>query len=259
MNVLADKRILVLGADAIGRGIALRFAREGASVAVLDGELAAAQSTADAIGAAGGRAFAGIAPWDASVGAAVQRAVTQLGGLQVLVLNVLPTPVVAPFEAHPAEAFGMAFARVQAAAAAMQAALPHLRASGGGRIINVGHRYGEGVNEGIAAYNAAAWSLVGLTRTAAVDWGQYQIATNMLLPLADTPEFRDCHARRAKVLDLMIGQLPLARLGDPEEDIGAAALFLASDASTFVNGEILHGDGGQHIAGPVLNISKFAN
>ena len=55
----------------------------------------------------------------------------------------------------------------------------------------------------------------------------------------------------------MIGQLPLGRLGDPVEDVGGAALFLASDACCFVNGETLHGDGGQHLAGPVLNPARF--
>lgn len=257
MSELANRFALVLGADTIGRGIALRFAREGAAVAILDADIAAAQATAQAIQAGGGRALAAAAPWSASAGEAVSCAVERLGGLHVLVNNVLPVPFCAPLDAQPAEAFSAAFARIQAAVAAMQAALPHLQAAGGGRIVNVGHRYGETVNDGIAAYNAAAWSLVGLTRTAATDWGQYQIATNLLLPLADTFEFRAYHERRAKVLDLMVGQLPLGRLGDPVEDIGAAALFLAGDACNFVNGEILHGDGGQHVAGPVLSPGKF--
>ncbi|MCY1461304.1 hypothetical protein D9M71_789470 [compost metagenome] len=55
----------------------------------------------------------------------------------------------------------------------------------------------------------------------------------------------------------MISQVPLGRLGDPLEDIGATALFLAGDACNFVNGETIHGDGGQHVAGPVLNPARF--
>jgi NAD(P)-dependent dehydrogenase (short-subunit alcohol dehydrogenase family) len=109
----------------------------------------------------------------------------------------------------------------------------------------------------MGAYNTAAWALVGLTRTAAVDWGQYQIATNLLLPLADTPEYRGYHARRAKLLDLLVTQIPLGRVGDPIEDVGGAAVFLASDAVNFVNGEIVYGDGGEHTAGPVLNPGRF--
>lgn len=257
MSEMINKRALVLGADAIGQGIAIRFAREGARVAVLDPDIAVADETARLIRADGGHAFAVQTALDESVGTAVKKATEELGGLDVLVNNVLPTPVIGPIENQSASAFGEAFGRIQAAVCAMQAALPAMQRAGSGRIINVGHRYGENINEGIAAYNAAAWSLVGLTRTAAVDWGQYQIATNLLLPLADTPELRRCHERRPGVIDLMINQLPLGRVGDPIEDIGATALFLAGEACNFVNGEIIHGDGGQHVAGPVLNPAKF--
>lgn len=255
MNEMTGKRTLVFGADAIGAGIAIRFAREGAALAIIDANFAVAEDVAQTIVAAGGKAQAFAA--HENIGSAVTEAVRALGGLDVLVVNPLSTPVIGLLEVQSVAVFAGAFSRVQAAVAAMQAALPALQESGNGRIIIVGHRYGESVNDGIAAYNAAAWSLVGLTRTAAVDWGQYQIATNLLLPLADTPEFRSYHERRPKVLDLMASQLPLGRLGDPVEDIGATALFLASDACNFVNGEVIHGDGGQHVAGPVLNPGKF--
>lgn len=257
MSQLAGKCALVLGADAIGAGIALRFAREGATLAVLDSDLALADAVVSAIRAAGGSALALSVDWNATAAQAVNEAAGQLGGIHVLVNNVLPLPHVGLFEDQSAETFASAFARIQAAVAAMQAALPYMQAAGGGRIINVGQRYGESANEGIAAYNAAAWSLVGITRTAATDWGQYQIATNLLLPLAETPEYHRYHQRRARVLDMMVGQLPLGRLGDPVEDIGAAALFLAGDACNFVNGEVIHGDGGQHIAGPVVSPGRF--
>lgn len=257
MNAMLNKRAIVLGVDPIGRGIAIRFAREGARLAVLDADAAVAEETARAIRDHGGHALAFAAPLNEAAGATVTAAIAELGGLDVLVNNVLPIPTVGVLERQPAKAFAEAFACIQAAVAAMQAALPALQHAGSGRIINVGHRYGEGINEGLAAYNAAAWSLVGLTRTAALDWGRYQIASNLLLPLADTEELRRCHALRPGVIDLMIGQVPLGRLGDPVEDIGATALYLAGDACNFVNGEIIHGDGGQHLAGPVLNPVRF--
>lgn len=257
MNEMLNKYALVLGADTIGQGIAIRFAREGARLAVLDPDTAVAEELARTIRASGGHALAFTAPMNETAGASVKAAIAQLGGLDVLVNNVLPMPVIGPLESQSTTILADAFACVQAAVAAMQAALPAMQEAGSGRIINIGHRYGEGINEGLAAYNAAAWSLVGLTRTAALDWGRYQIASNLLLPLADTPELRRCHERRPGVIDLMIGQLPLARLGDPVEDIGAAALFLAGDACAFVNGEVIHADGGQHVAGPVLNPARF--
>lgn len=180
-----------------------------------------------------------------------------MGGVYALVNNILPLPALAPVEQQTAAMFNDAFGRVQSVVAAMQAVLSFMREAGEGRIVNVGHRYGENVNEGLAAYNAAAWSLVGITRSAALDWGRYQIATNLLLPLADTAELKAAHTRRPKVVELMISQLPLRRAGDCIEDVGGAALFLVSDAATFLNGEIVHADGGQHIAGPVLNPIRF--
>jgi 3-oxoacyl-[acyl-carrier protein] reductase len=256
MNGFENKRAIVFGFDAIGHGIALRFAREGMAVAMIDSDEGEAELTAQLIRSRGGSAVVFKTAWD-DAQSAVTRAIDQLGGLDVLVNNVLPVPHIGPLEEQSPTVFGTSFERVKAAAAAMQSALAPMRAASGGRIINVGHRYGEDVNDGIAAYNAAAWALVGLTRTAAADWGQYQIATNLLLPLADTPEFRAWHERRAKLLDLLVGQLPLCRLGDAIEDIGAAALFLASEACNFVNGAVVYGDGGQHIAGPALNPGKI--
>lgn len=254
-GMLAGKVVIVLGADEIGAGIARRLAREGARLAILDDDSARARTLAAALP----DALALLVDYRTgdTISACVEQAAKQLGSVHALINNVLPMPGLGSLEHQSSEHFRDAFARVQAAVCAMQAAVSYMRAAGEGRIVNVGHRYGENVNEGLAAYNAAAWSLVGLTRSAALDWGQYQIATNLLLPLAATPEFGAARTRRPKVIDLMVAQLPLRRAGDCVEDVGGAALFLVNDAANFVNGQIVHADGGQHIAGPVLNPSRF--
>ena len=238
VSMLTNQTAIVLGTDAIGAGIATRFRREGGRVSVL-GEDPASEHAVRLTDAT-------------AVAAAVSRAAKRMQGLNVLVINVLPPPRVAPLQSQDDDAFETVFARVRAAAAAMRSALAPMRVAGGGRIIVIGHRYGLTVNDGIAAYNAAAWALMGLARTAAVDWGQYQIASNVLVPFADTPELRDGRAQKPKLIDTLIGQIPLRRAGDPVEDIGGAAAFLASDAGAFINGEIVYADGGQHTAGPVL-------
>ena len=255
-GILDRKSVIIVGADEIGAGIAHRLAREGARVAIVDEDVARARSIAASLT----DAFALAADYRSgdAVTAAVAQAATRLGGVHALINNVLPMPTLASLEHQSSDSFRNAFARVEAAVCAMQAVLSFMLAAGEGRIVNVGHRYGETVNEGLAAYNAAAWSLVGITRTAALDWGRYQIATNLLLPLAATAELEDARARRSKVLDLMISQIPMRRAGDCVEDVGGAALFLVSDAANFVNGEIVHADGGQHVAGPVLNPIKFS-
>jgi NAD(P)-dependent dehydrogenase (short-subunit alcohol dehydrogenase family) len=258
--MLAGRTALVLGIDEIGAGIARRFVREGARVALHDPDdparardLAARLSAE--VGPITGAAILGGGP---AVAQAVSEAVRDLGGLDVLVCNLLPGAAPRPLERVDDSVLDAAFASLRATFAAMRAALPALRESGRGRILLVGHRYGESVSEALGAYNAAAWGLLGLARSAAVEWGQHQVATNVLLPLAHTAEFEAAHARRPGVIDRLVAQLPLRRVGDPTEDIGGAAAFLASDAACFVNGEVVCADGGQQVAGPVLSPARFA-
>jgi NAD(P)-dependent dehydrogenase (short-subunit alcohol dehydrogenase family) len=249
--MLAGRAALVLGLDDIGTGIARRFAREGAQLCVADPDNRShAQAVAVELAPQGS--------FDSdSIEGLVEGAVRQLGGLDVLVCNLLPAPQPRPLAALDVEALDASMARVRTTVAAMRSALPALRDSGRGRILLVGHRYGESVSEALGAYNAAAWSLVGLARSAAVEWGQYQVTTNVLMPLAATVEFEAARSKRPALVDRLVGQLPLRRVGDPVEDVGGAAALIACDAMCFVNGEIIHADGGQHVAGPVLNPVRF--
>jgi 3-oxoacyl-[acyl-carrier protein] reductase len=258
-TLLVGRSALVLGLDEIGAGIARRFVREGARVALVatddqrqvmpDGDVAAGFVAREVdIPAADPE----------RVALAVREMTAKLASpLDVLVCNLLPTVAPCLLEHLEMTAFDVALHRVRSTVAAMRAALPSLRESGRGRIVLVGHRYGESVSEALGAYNAAAWSIVGLARTAAIEWGQHQIATNVLLPLANTAEFDAARTRRPKVIDLFVSQLPLRHVGDPVEDIGGAAVFLASDAACFVNGQVVCADGGQQVAGPVLNPARF--
>lgn len=255
--LLLDKAIIVLGIDEIGAGIARRLAREGARIALLDEQLERARTVAAEIAADVHSLQVDYESTD-SIRSAIRDAAAQLGGIYGLINNVLPMPALAPLERQTMATFDDSFGRVQVAATAMQVAVKFMQQAGEGRIVNVGHRYGEGVNEGLAAYNAAAWSLIGITRTAAVEWGRYQIATNLLVPFAATPELEHARSQRRNIIDLMLSQVPLRRAGDCTEDIGGVALFLMSDAANFINGEVVYADGGQHVAGPVLNPMKFA-
>lgn len=227
-RLLEGRNALVLGLDEIGTGIAQRFEREGARVLLGD--------AADPTGS-----------------------VARTDRLDVLVCNLLPPAVPRALLDTDDDILASAQRCIRSTLAAMRAALPLLRESGRGRIVLVGHRYGESVNEALGAYNTAAWGLIGLARSAAVEWGQHQITTNVLMPLAATAEFEAAHTKRPGIIDRMVGQLPLRRMGDPVEDIGGAAALLASDLMCFVNGEVVHVDGGQHVAGPVLNPARFAS
>lgn len=188
---------------------------------------------------------------------ALAGAVASLGALDILVIDPLGAASPLPLEQVDPSGLAATLAAPGRALAAMQAGLPALRARPEGRIIVIGHHYGEDVAEGIGAYNIAAWSLVGLVRTAAVEWGRHSITTNLVLPLAETPELSAARERRPGVISAMTGQLPLQRTGDPMEDIGGAVAFLASPYARFINGQVVHADGGQHIAAPVLNPARF--
>jgi 3-oxoacyl-[acyl-carrier protein] reductase len=256
--LLADRVLVLVGADEIGAGIARRFSREGASIAILDPQAACAEILArELTNRYPACAFQVDYLDPQTIATAIREAARVLGRIDILVTNTLPGASPATLENQPEAAFKGAFNSTLAAASAMRAVFPFMCTAGGGRIIHVGHRYGETVGEGIAPYNCAAWSLVGLTRTAALDWGQHQITTNLLLPVAATGEFRAARAARAGIIDLLTAQIPLRRAGDPVEDVGGAALFLASADACFVNGQTLFADGGQHTAGPVLNPVKF--
>lgn len=224
MSELSGKGALIVGADEIGRGIAKRFTRAGAKVSIAD-----APDHLDDVDP------------------------------DILILNTLGRPTIASLENQSASDFSRALEGVTTMAATMRSALPHMRARNEGRIILIGHRYGESVNEGIGPYSTAAAALVGLMRTAAVEWGKWGVTTNLLLPFANTEELHAAHAKRPKIIDMFTGQVPLKRAGDPAEDIGGAALYLASKDGAFINGQLLHADGGQHIAGPVLNPVKYAS
>lgn len=256
---LRNRAAIVVGADTIGCGIAQALAQAGASVALLDADPGAAAQGACQLRTTGQHCLVAhfSASGESSLESVLSDTASRLKSLEILVVNLLP-------KAHPARLVDLrtdALARTAAAISdsvvAMQAALPLLRSAGCGRIIHVGHRYGDGVNGEMGAYNAAAWALWGLTRTAALEWGQYQITSNLLMPFADTPELRAAQHHRPELMELLLRQVPLRRAGDPVQDVGGAAVFLASDEAAFVNGEILYADGGQHIAGPVLNPAKF--
>ncbi len=256
-GALAGHGALLLGADAIGAGIAARLAREGVHVGVIDDDQARATQVAASLAGAVATAMACDLADPQATSRTVSELVAHLPAMHLLVLNVLGEPHLAPLESQEDSVFANSLSRIRAAAQAMRAAVPRLEASGRGRIVLIGHRYGLSVNEGLAAYNTAAWALIGLTRSAAAEWGRLKISTNLLVPFAQTAELATYRAKRTRPIDALMGQIPLRRAGDVEEDIGGAVVFLAGAAAAFINGEIVYADGGRHIAGPVLNPGKF--
>jgi 3alpha(or 20beta)-hydroxysteroid dehydrogenase len=129
----------------------------------------------------------------------------------------------------------------------LQAVVPHMPR--GGSIINVSSLNGVGATVGCAAYTSSKFGLRGLTKVAALDLGPLGIRVNAILPgVIRTPMVAYVVDEREEQL---ASGLPLRRIGEPE-DIAGAAVFLASDDSSWINGIDLRVDGGQTAALPSL-------
>jgi NAD(P)-dependent dehydrogenase (short-subunit alcohol dehydrogenase family) len=120
----------------------------------------------------------------------------------------------------------------------MQLCYPHIKARGGGAIVNFASEAGTAGLRGQGAYAAAKEAIRGITKVAALEWGRDNVRVNAICPIAwpaadpDHPLFQDAIARS-----------PMGRIGDPEADIGSAIVFLAGPGR-FITGRTLHVDGG---------------
>jgi 7-alpha-hydroxysteroid dehydrogenase len=241
---LDGKVALVTGAGAgIGRGVARLFAGAGAAVVVSDLKADAAQAVADEITAAGGKA-SGLAcnvTKDADLAAAVDLAVSEFGGLSILVNNAGgggPKPFDMPMDdfrwAYELNVFSL-FRLTQLAA-------PHMQAAGGGAVLNISSMAGENKNKRMASYGSSKAAVNHLTRNVAFDLGAMGVRVNAIAPGAIKTD------ALASVLNddiekAMLKHTPLGRLGEPE-DIAYAALFLCSPASAWISGQVLTVSGG---------------
>jgi NAD(P)-dependent dehydrogenase (short-subunit alcohol dehydrogenase family) len=176
---------------------------------------------------------------DNIVGACVQT----YGGLDILVNNA-GIAIGAQFEETTDEQWDRILGiNVTAIFRVSKAAVPQLRARGGGRIINLGSIMSNTAGPSLAAYGTTKHAVAGLSKGMAVDLGKYRITVNYLQPgsiwtalsqpFFDDPNFRTYWENKA----------PMGRIGDPE-DVAAAALFLATDEAKFVSGAGIAVDGG---------------
>ncbi|MBC8448922.1 MAG: SDR family oxidoreductase [Chloroflexi bacterium] len=250
MGSLAGKRALITGgASGIGRATALLFAREGAAVSVVDLDQAGGQAVAQEINEGGGQAI--FVRCDVSQAADCQRAVQQtvdrLGGLDILFNNAGIIRRASVLETSEEEWDRVMAVNVKAIFLLSKYAIPIMAQAGGGAIINTASGWGLVGGRKAAAYCASKGAVVLLTKALALDHGEQNIRVNCICPGdTDTPMLRH-EARQLGESDERFlaeaAERPLQRIGRPE-DIAQAALYLASDASSFVTGTALVVDGG---------------
>jgi len=251
MGRLDGKVALVTGAgNGIGRGIARRYAREGASVVVAEIDKAAGEDTAAGLAALGGAGT--FVPCDVGkkdeIEAAVAAAISAYGRLDILVNNAIAlSPNVVLEEKTDEMLAGVLDCGLWATWWAMRAALPAMRAQGGGRVINFYSIDAEAAAWLHADYNVAKEAIRGLTRSAAVEWARFGVAVNAIAPAAAGTVFRQLAEAIPGFAEAAAASNPMGRVGDPEDDIAPVAVFLASDDARYVTGETIHVDGGQHL------------
>jgi NAD(P)-dependent dehydrogenase (short-subunit alcohol dehydrogenase family) len=249
VEMLRGKFAIVTGAGGgLGRAIAEAFASEGAGVQCADIDAASARGTAEAICAGGGNArFRAVDVSEAaSARAAVDNALAEFGALHILVNNAAIFPPKTTIVELPDAIWERALAvNIGGAFHMSKHAIPAIKKSGGGSIIHIASQMATVGAAGDTAYCATKAALLGLARGMALDHAVDGIRVNTLSPggIATEQMVREFGDMATAERDWGKARHPLGRLGRPAE-IARAALFLASEESSFMTGADLVIDGG---------------
>lgn len=243
LTSIAGRSVIVTGASkGIGKGIARVFANQGAKVLVVARGLEGAEACAAEIGN-GAKAFAAdVADWDSSQ-AMAQAAVDAFGGIDILCANAGVYPQTPIEEMDPAEWDQVIGTNLKGNFLSVKACLPHLKASDQGRVVLTSSITGPVTGfPGWSHYGASKSGQLGFMRTACIELAKYGITMNAVLPGNIATEGLDGLGQ--DYLDTMAASIPLKKLG-VVDDIGNAALFLASKEANYITGQTIIVDGGQ--------------
>lgn len=248
---LTDRVALVTGASSgIGNAIAATFGREGAAVVLMDvrrdPKLADEPSVFDRLDEveANYEFVEADVTSEEDVEAAVNTAVETFGGLDVLVNNAGIYYQAKAHETSDEEWDETIDVNVRGVFLTSRVALPHLRTSGNGKIVNLASTFGLVGGENSAAYCASKGAVANLTRQMALDYADDEINVNALAPgIIETAQNAEWRANDPELVADWERSTPWPRFGEPQ-DVADAALFLASDESDFVTGHVLSVDGG---------------
>lgn len=252
---LKGKRIIVTGsARGMGAATVRAYVQAGANVIGMDvadeaGAEVAAEASSLGLGTA---AYLHVDVSDRqSVETAFARACEQLGGLDVL---AHPAAIQRSSDASDVsvEDWDLMFAvNVRGTMLTNQVARRYIKDAGGGSIINFGSISGQRPEPTAAAYSAAKGAVHAWTRTAAGTWGKDNIRVNAILPAMATPMYQEARARSTEAQNTAnywrnLNSIAMGgEYGDPDRDLGPVMVFLASDASRFITGQLIPVDGGQ--------------
>jgi len=247
---LAGRSILVTGAGGgVGRGIAVACARAGAAVVIAARRAVTGDRVAREIAAFGGAAqsvecdVTRRRDVESAVGAAVER----FGGLDAMVHNATSgrSPEVCELETASAELWEEhCSVSLRGSYYSAQAALPELRARRG-RLLLLTSPAGMEGSANLPLYGMVKAAQRAFVKSLAREWGRFGINVNALSPLAATPALVRAFAEDPALEARLSARIPLGRVGDPERDIGAAAVLLLGEGARYVTGQTWVVDGGR--------------
>jgi 3-oxoacyl-[acyl-carrier protein] reductase len=242
---LTGRSALVTGAaGGIGSAVAAALADAGAAVLVTDLDKDAAAAVAERISDAGGRAES--AALDVSDRDSADAAAAQADGAMHIVINNAGVTKPAMFDKTTQESFRLLFdIHVMGAFNVTQAALPYIPTDGTGRIVNVTSAAGLTGTLGQVNYSAAKAGIIGFTKSLARELATKNINVNALAPLAATPMTETIRTNEKFAANTM-NRIPMKRWAEPSE-IAGAFVFMASNAASYITGQVLPVDGGMVI------------
>lgn len=237
------------GARGIGKGVAYRFAEEGAKVAIIDVDGVTLSATVEEFQEKGYSVYSQVADVAEAdqVQGAVEQTVQTFGSIDVLVNNAGVTKDNLLFKMTDEDWEDVMGVHLRGAFNAARAVQKYMVDQKYGRIINISSTSALG-NRGQTNYSAAKAGLQGFTKTLAIELGKYNITTNCIAPgFIETDMTRDTAKRIGITFEEMvqgsIKNIPVGRIGAPA-DIANAAAFFADEKSSFVNGQVLYVAGG---------------
>ncbi len=252
---LRGKVALITGsARGIGRGIARRFAAEGAQVGIMDLDADACQDVVDEIASAGGVALKVAADISdpAQVEAAQRKLQAAFGAVNVLVNNAAVMPTGTLHQTSPADFDRVVAVNLRGTYLVSRAVIPGMLAAGGGSIIHMASVTGLVGLPGLAAYSMTKGALIALTRAMSTDYAAQGIRTNSVAPgTIDSPMLHNFLAEQSDPESLRAAfdaMHAVGRVGTIEE-VANVCLFLASDEASFVTGSNYEVDGGYSAKG----------